>query len=194
MLPEARQAGVKALLDSQIGGENATVAQLRAQLGDAEWELARTSIRAPADRYVTLSALAVGDRVTPMRSMMSFLIADDIVLLGVFQQNGLKTVIPGAKVRLVLANDPGRIHDAKVLRVGRGVGQGQLSATGTLARIGAVGLTAEFPVEIELPRDLDRNLLRPGMSGAATAFSPDAGPIGVIASILLWVSAYMAYL
>jgi hypothetical protein len=32
------------------------------------------------------------------------------------------------------------------------------------------------------------------MSGSATVFSPNAGVIGVIGSILLWVNAYMAYL
>jgi multidrug resistance efflux pump len=45
-----------------------------AQLGNAEWELAQTNVRAPADGYVTLSALTVGDRVAPTRSAMSFLL------------------------------------------------------------------------------------------------------------------------
>jgi hypothetical protein len=57
-------------------------------------------------------------------------------MLSVFSQNGLNAVTPRARVRLVMANDPGKVHDTKVVRVGRGVGQGQLAATGTLARVG----------------------------------------------------------
>jgi hypothetical protein len=39
----------------------------------------------------------------------------------------------------------------------------------------------------------DRDLLHPGMPRAATVLSPNAGVIGTIASILLWVSASIAY-
>jgi multidrug resistance efflux pump len=72
------------MLDSQIEGENTTVAQLslRARLGNAEWELAQTSVQAPTDGYVTLSALTVGHWVTLFRMVMSFLVADDIVTRG----------------------------------------------------------------------------------------------------------------
>jgi hypothetical protein len=49
-------------------------------------------------------------------------------------------------------------------------------------------------VRLDIPQNIDRDLVRPGMSGTATVFSPNAGVIGLISSILLWVSAYMAYL
>ena len=48
--------------DSEIGGVNTTVAQIQAQLDNASWELSQTTIRAPADGYVTVVALTVGDR------------------------------------------------------------------------------------------------------------------------------------
>ena len=38
------------------------------------------------------------------------------------------------------------------------------------------------------------NMLRLGMVGSATVISDDAGPIGILASILLWVTAYVLYL
>ena len=48
-------------------------------------------------------------------------------------------------------------------------------------------------------RDIDtdgmnRDQLRLGMSGSATAFAGNAGVIGLLASILVWVSSYTAYL
>jgi multidrug resistance efflux pump len=44
---KAAQQSAKLALDSEIGGVNTTVAQMQAQLENAVWELAQTTIRAP---------------------------------------------------------------------------------------------------------------------------------------------------
>jgi multidrug resistance efflux pump len=59
---KASQQSAKLALDSEIGGVNTTVAQIAAQLDNANWELSQTTIRAPADGTVTIVALSVGDR------------------------------------------------------------------------------------------------------------------------------------
>jgi hypothetical protein len=66
--------------------------------------------------------------------------------------------------------------------------------SGTLARTEMVGTSTNYPASIELPKNIDPDLLRLGMVGTATAFSDKAGPIGLLATILLWVKAYAAYL
>jgi hypothetical protein len=63
-----------------------------------------------------------------------------------------------------------------------------------LARAETVGTSTTYPASIDLPKDLDPDSLRLGMVGTATAFSDKAGPIGPLATILLWVKAYVAYL
>jgi Biotin-lipoyl like len=50
---KAAQQSAKLALDSEIGGVNTTVAQNQAQLDNAVWELSQTTVRAPADGYVT---------------------------------------------------------------------------------------------------------------------------------------------
>jgi hypothetical protein len=47
---------------------------------------------------------------------------------------------------------------------------------------------------ISLPADANRSILRLGTSGTATVFAENAGPIGLIARIVLWVQSYVAYL
>ena len=74
----ARETNAKLALGSEIDGENTAVAQLVAQLDNAKWELDQTTIRAPADGYVSTMALAVGARAVPLRSAMSFILANDI--------------------------------------------------------------------------------------------------------------------
>ena len=45
---------------------------------------------------------------------------------------------------------------------------------------------------ISVPDDMSCDSLQLGMSGRATALSPKAGVIGLLASILVWISSYTA--
>jgi multidrug resistance efflux pump len=191
---KAAQQSAKLALDSEIGGVNTTVAQIQAQLENADWELSQTTIRAPADGYVTLVAVTVGDRALQARSAMSFIVENEITLVGMFSQNGFQTIKDGASVDIVFDNAPGRIYHAKITAIPKGVGQGQVAVSGTLARTNALGGATVFPAEISIPDGMSRESLRLGMSGSATAFADNAGVIGLLASILVWISSYTAYL
>jgi|GEM_PF-1230765 len=191
---KAAQLSAKLAMDSEIGGVNTTVAQIQAQLEDARWQLGQTTISAPGEGYVTAMALTVGDRATQARAVMSFIVTDEITLVGMFSPNGFQTIKPGAPVKLVFDNDPGRIHHATILGIPRGVGQGQVAVSGTLVRAGSIGGASAFPAQISLPEDMDRERLRLGMPGTATVFADNAGVIGLIMSILVWVISYTAYL
>jgi multidrug resistance efflux pump len=191
---KAAQQSAKLALDSEIGGVNTSVAQIQAQLDDASWELSQTVIRAPADGYVTVVALSVGDRALQARSTMSFIVESEITIVGMFSQNGFQTIKEGAAVDIVFDNIPGRIYHAKIRAIPKGIGQGQIAVSGTLARTTALGGATAFPAEITIPQELSRDSLRLGMSGNATAFADNAGVIGLLASILVWISSYTAYL
>src|SRR5450755_292243 len=191
---KAAQQSAKLALDSEIGGVNTSVAQIQAQLDNASWELSQTVIHAPADGDVRAVALSVGDRALQARSAMSFIVTNEITLVGMFSQNGFQTIKEGAAVDIVFDNAPGRIYHAKVSAIPRGIGQGQIAVSGTLARTTALGGASAFPAEISIPQEIDRASLRLGMSGSATAFSEKAGVVGLLASILVWISSYTAYL
>ena len=189
---KATQQSAKLAMDSEIGGVNTSVGQIQAQLENAEWELSQTTIRAPADGYVTLVTLTVGDRALQFHSAMSFIVEQEIIIVGMFSQNGFQTVKVGAPVDIVFDNAPGRIYHAKITAIPKGVGQGQVAVSGTLARTNALGGATAFPAEISVPDEMSRDSLRLGMSGNATAFAGNAGVIGLLASILVWISrAYL---
>jgi len=191
---KAAQENAKLAMESEIGGVNTTVAKFEAQLADAKWELDQTTVRAPADGAVTLLALTVGDRALQARSVMSFIVTDDVMLIAMFSPNAFETVKPGAPVKLVFDDRPGRIYHAKVMEIPLGVGQGQVDVSGTLARSGSIAGAKTYPARIVIPADLERVQLRVGMPGNATAFAEKAGVIGLLMSILVWVSSYTAYL
>jgi multidrug resistance efflux pump len=191
---EAREINARLALGSEIDGVNTAVAQLNAQLENAQWELEQTAVRAAGDGYVSVMAMAVGARGVPFRAALSFILANEITIVGVFDQNGFKSIKPRVSVKLVFANRPGEIYYSAINDVLRGTGQGQLAVTGTLARAEMVGTSTTYPASIDLPKDIDPDLLRLGMVGTATVFSDKAGAIGLLATILLWVKAYAAYL
>jgi multidrug resistance efflux pump len=191
---KAAQQSAKIALDAEIGGENPTVAQIKAQLDQAKWDLEQTSVRAPANGYVTVMALTVGDRALQARAALSFIVTDELTIVGMFAQNGFRTIKPGARVTLVFDNDPGRLHNATIAEIPEGVGQGQVAVSGTLARTTAVGGANAYPALISIPRDLDHGTLRLGMSGKATVFADNAGVIGLIAWILIWIGSLYSVL
>jgi len=63
-----------------------------------------------------------------------------------------------------------------------------------IARTNAIGGATAFPATISIPEEMRRDSFRLGTSGNATAFAKNAGVIGLLASILVWISAYTAYL
>jgi multidrug resistance efflux pump len=190
----AQQQSARASFESSIGGVNTTAVQTHAQLDDAKWELEQTTVKAPSEGYASVVALAVGARALQARAAMSFVVESDISIVGTFSQNGFRTIKPGARVELVFDNDPGRIYEARITEIPEGVGQGQIAVSGTLARVGSIGGTSAYPAVISLPADANRSILRLGTSGTATVFAENAGPIGLIARIVLWVQSYVAYL
>lgn len=191
---QAAAQNARLAMESEIGGENTNVAQLQAQLENARWELDQTTVRAMGDGYVSGLALAVGARAFQARSTMSFILTDDITIIGTFKPNAFETVKPGASIKLVFDDNPGRIFNASIVEIPRGVGQGQIAVSGQLARVGSIGGAQGYPAVISIPKDYDKARLRLGMPGSAWAIAENAGPIGIIMSVIVWVSSYLAYL
>jgi multidrug resistance efflux pump len=103
------------------------------------------------DGVVTVMALAVGDRALQTRSALSFIVTDEIQLIGMFPPNGFETIRPNAAVKIVFDSHPGRIFHANVVGIPHGVGQGQVGVSGMLARVGSIGGTKADPAVISIP-------------------------------------------
>ena len=125
---------------------------------------------------------------------MSFIFTDQITILGMFSPNGFRTIKPGAEVKLVFDDDPGRIHEATIAGIPKGTGQGQIAVSGTLARAGSIRGAKTYPAVISIRR----TSIAAGSGSVCLArqrYSAEkAGVIGLIMSILVWVSSYAAYL
>lgn len=133
---KAAEERARLAYSSQIGGVNTSVAQLQAQLNDAEFDLDQTTVRAPTVGFVTQNALRPGMYVVPapLRPVMVFINrgVGDETLVGAFQQNSLQRVQAGDDAEIAFTAVPGRIFKGKVVRVLDAIAAGQLQATGSL--------------------------------------------------------------
>jgi multidrug resistance efflux pump len=181
-------------LQSEIAGSHTSTAQSKAQLALAKWELRQATPLASTDGYATVVTLAPGQRVSPLRSALAFVDAESIAITGVFNQNGFQRIRPGVAVRVAFASVPGQIFDSKITEIVRGIGEGQISPSGTLPTISAIGSASQYVVRIAIPEDVPQDIRLLGMSGTATVFAEDAGAIALLAKILLWIRVQLLFL
>jgi multidrug resistance efflux pump len=192
----AKAASIREKLGAQSGGEQADVAEIRAEVQEAQWKLNETTVYAPADGYVINLQLREGSTVSqlPMLPVMSF-VEQDHVILALFGQNELHEVQPGNKAEIALSTYPGRVIKTKVDSIIWAQGQGQLPLTGTLPQTGAAPLPeGRFAVKlvIDTDREKDANLfLAAGARGAGAIYTDHLQPIHIIRKVLLRVDAYL---
>src|SRR4051812_10653552 len=129
----ASLAQIRQKLGATVKGEFSQVAQVRAQLDAAKWNLDQTTTRSPCDCFVVNLQLRPGGFVAglPVSPVMTLLEADGQVV-AFFHQNELHQVAPGNEAEFALETLPGRIIKAKVDSVVWAQGQGQLQASGVI--------------------------------------------------------------
>jgi multidrug resistance efflux pump len=189
----AKAASVGQRLNARSGGEQADVAQVHAQLEDAEWRLAETTVYAPADGYVINLQLRPGSTVSqlPFAPVMTF-VEQTHVILAMFGQNELHAVEPGNEAEIALSTHPGRIFKAKVDSIIWAQGQGQLPLTGTLPQTGAAPLPeGRFAVKLVLDEREHDPELAAGARGTGAIYTSHLHMIHIIRKVLLRVGAYL---
>jgi multidrug resistance efflux pump len=132
----AEQERARLAYKSEIGGENTAVAQRRAELADAEFDLDQTTIRAAGPGFVTQVSLRPGMYVIPtqLRTAMLFVNTSksDQELGAAFDQNALQRVEAGNDAEVAFDAVPGRVFKAKVRSVVAAIAAGQLATSPTL--------------------------------------------------------------
>jgi multidrug resistance efflux pump len=196
-LAEAQSAAEKARLayESEIGGVNTTVARLKAELSDAEYNLDQTVTRAPGPGYVTQMALRPGMYVipAPLRPVMVFVHTDDQELAAGFQQNSLQRVRDGDEAEIAFDGLPGQIIKGKVKHVIDAIATGQLQATGSLQDMGASMPGGRAVAVIDIEQDMSAYNLPGGSAAQVALYTPFAHHFAIIRRILLRMRSWENY-
>jgi len=183
-------------LGAKVNGEFAQVAQIRAQLENARWDLDQTVTRSPCDCYVVNLQLRAGGFVAgvPFNAVMT-LVESEGQVVALFNQNELHQVAPGNEAEFTLYTDPGRIIKGKVDSVIWAQGQGQLPPSGTLPMIGVLTQPpGRFAVKFDIA-DKDKDLfMAAGAAGNAAIYTERLAAIHIIRKVVLRVGSYINYL
>ena len=192
----AGRAQVQEKLGAKVNGEFAQVAQIRAQLDSAQWDLDQTTTRSPCDCYVVnlqlrpggfLSALAIQPVMTLVETTGS--------VVALFSQNELHQVAVGNEAEFTLNTLPGRIIKGKVNSVVWASGAGQLPASGTLPMTGVLTAPPQrFAVKFDVA-DKDKDLfMAAGAAGNAAIYTESGHAIHILRKVILRVGALLSYL
>jgi multidrug resistance efflux pump len=192
----AGESQIKQKLGAKVNGEFAQVAQIRAQLENARWDLDQTVTRSPCDCYVVNLQLRAGGFVAgiPFNAVMTLVEAEGQVV-ALFNQNELHQVAPGNEAEFTLYTLPGRIIKGKVDSVIWAQGQGQLPPSGTLPMIGVLTQPpGRFAVKFDIA-DKDKEVfMAAGAAGNAAIYTERLHAIHIIRKVVLRVGAYINYL
>jgi len=183
-------------LGARVNGEFAQVAQVRAQLENARWELDQTVTRSPCDCHVINLQLRAGGFVAgvPFNAVMT-LVESEGQVVALFNQNELHQVAPGNEAEFTLYTDPGRIIKGKVDSVIWAQGQGQLPPSGTLPMMGVLTQPpGRFAVKFDIA-DKDKEVfMAAGAAGNAAIYTEHLAAIHIIRKVVLRVGSYINYL
>ena len=192
----ASQRQVVQRLGAKTNGEYAQVAQVRAQLESAKWDLSQTTVTAPANGYAINLQLRPGSMTAafPALPVVTF-VEDEFMVVALYSQNELHQVAPGNEAEIALKTYPGRIIKAKVDSVIWAQGQGQSAGSTNLPMTGAVPQHPNrFPVKLQVePRDRDL-FLAAGAAGSAAIYTEHGKAVHILRMVILRIGAITDYL
>jgi len=193
----ANEGQVRALMDATVGQDQAQVAQVRAQLENAKWELSQTTIVAPADGYAVNVQLRPGAMTTafPANPVMTF-VENEYQVFALFQQNELHAIENGNEAEFTIDTSPGTIFKAKVDSIVWAQAQGQILPGLQLPNLSAMTQQAPGPFAVKLTVDPKQaQLFFPaGARGHGAVYTNHLAMIQVVRKVILRVGAKVDYL
>jgi multidrug resistance efflux pump len=192
----ASEQQVRQKLGAKANGEFAQVAQIRAQLDNARWELEQTTTVSPCECYVINLQLRPGAFVAgiPFNAVMTLVEAKGQVV-ALYHQNELHQVAPGNEAEFTLNTDPGRVVKGKVDSIIWAQGQGQLPQSGTLPMTGVLNQPpGRFPVKFDIAEKDQALLVAAGAAGHAAIYTERMAAIHILRKVIIRVGAYTNYL
>jgi RND family efflux transporter MFP subunit len=186
---QARGAGRQ----NELEQRQSEVDQLNAQLEGAKWNLDKTTVRAPANGYVTNLALRKGARVTAQSPVMAFIDTSATILGAEIPQINARYVAIGQPVEVTFKTFPGTVFTGRVESVLQAIASGQ-TQVGGLAVAPTEVQAAPFVVRFKLDDEGVARRLPAGSTGLAAIFTDHVTVTHVIRRVVLRQTAILNYI
>jgi len=192
----ANEGQVRALMGATVGQDQAEVAQIRAELETAKWELEQTTVFAPTDGYAINVQLRPGSMTAafPIVPVMTF-VENEYQVLALFQQNELHAIEPGNEAEFTITTSPGVIVKATVDSIVWAQGQGQIAISGVLPQTGtAPPPEGRFAVKLTVDPDQAGMFFPAGAMGHGAIYTNHLAAIQILRKVILRIGAKVDYL
>ncbi len=195
-LAAAGESQVRAGLTSTVGDDRADVAQIKAQLANANWELSQTTIVAPSDGYAINVQLRPGSMTAafPITPAMTF-VENAYQVIALYYQNELHQVAPGDEAEFTLKTSPGTVFKAHVDSIVWAQGQGQLGMSTQLPDTGMVPIPpGRFGVKFDIDPKFENEFFPAGAVGEGAIYTQHLAVLHVVRKVILRVGAKLDFL
>ena len=193
-------AGPQSQLDqwnAQLASTEASIASLNAQLGNAQWQLDETVVRAPYEGFVFNLQVRPGSYVTsmPVASSMSFVSSEETPVLASFSQSAIRYMNVGDPVEMVFRSIPGKVFAGKIKRIAKAAGSSQLSASGQMVTLTGQPENSRWAVIMEFDDPSEAESMHQSSGASIIAVYTDKGkPVHVISKVVMRMNAWTGYL
>jgi len=192
----AAERQIRQRMGAKANGEWAQVAQVRAQLESAQWDLSQTTVLAPADGTPINVQLRPGSMTAafPALPVLTY-VEDQFVVVALYAQNELTKVKPGDEAEIVLLTLPGEVIKAHVDSIIWAQGQGQSPQSATLPQTTPAPLPpGRFPVKLTVDPKYKDVFLAAGARGNAAIYTEHLEAIQILRKIILRINTKINYL
>jgi multidrug resistance efflux pump len=193
--------GIQVNLAASYEGENAGLAELKAKIAQAKWNLEQTVVLAPADGTIPNVSINEGAILSAFKSAF-VLIKKEQSVIGLFAQNELEAVQPGDEVELALRTEPGKIIKARLDFVIDATSQGLLNNAGGMLGGSVAGLpdtSRPYPeyegkLAAKFIVDDPNTVLTTGARGDATLYSQHMKAMHIVRKVMIRINSKLNYI
>jgi multidrug resistance efflux pump len=170
---------VEHALAARIGTVHASVAQVQAELAEAELNLGYTKVVAPCSGVITNLQLTEGSYAHVGQAVLACIDTRHWLVVANFRERSLEQMRPGQPALVAFQAIPGKLFPAEVQVLGYGVSQGQGIPSGLLPDVKNqtmwIPADQRFQVRLVLEQSQDSQdlPLRVGMTGSVSVYIGD---------------------
>jgi RND family efflux transporter MFP subunit len=178
----------------ELQSYEAQIDGLNAQIDLAEYNLRETTVRAPADGYVTNLVLRPGARVAslPLAPAMAFIDTSEIAIVAQINQIYTRYIEPGQAAEVTFKTIPGKVFPAKVIYLVPIIVQGQAFVSGSAIQPKSA-VAGPFTVRLQLDDSELEAKLKPGALADVAIYTPRTKAAHLIRRVMIRMTAILNY-
>ena len=190
----AAERQIRQKMGAKSAGEWAQVAEARAKLDNAKWEVDQTTVYAPANGTAVNVNLRPGAMAVPFPIVPALtFVEDEFVVVALYKQNELWAVEPGDEAEITLDTSPGQVIKATVDSIiwsqSQGVSTNQVPNT-----MGPGQPPGKFPVKLKVDPKHKDLFLAQGARGDAAIYTQHLEMIHILRKVILRIGTKLDYL